>query len=327
MRPFNVVRLLAVLLALCSFVQAGAQDRATPERVAVVLSAFQTERAEVQQFREGLRNLGYVEGRDIIVTWHSAEGDYARVAPMITAAMAEKPAVIVVEGTVAALGLKQANTQVPVVMAVVGDPLASNLIASLAKPGGSITGLSMALTEIVAKRLQLLKEAIPQLQRVGVLWDPSIPWHEDAVTTLLDARTNLRVQVTPVRFSEVDRFASEFAELRRARVEALYILDSARLASWSNDLLSMAATAKLPVVYGNPRWVKEGALISYSVDFGEMFRRSAHYVDRILKGAKPSELPVEQPTKFEFAINLRTAQKLGLKIPESVVGRADIVYR
>jgi len=326
MRTSYVLGLFAVLLALSVSPRASAQERAPVERIAVILSAFPTQSPEVQQFRLGLR-LGYVEGRDVVVTWRSAEGDYARVPAMIEAAMAENPAVIVVEGTIAAQGLKQTNSRVPVVMAVVGDPLASGLIQSLAKPGGTITGLSMMQTEIVAKRLQLLKEAIPQLQRVGVLWDPSIPWHEAAVNALAEAGTNLRVQVTPVRFAEADGFSSEFAQLQRARVEALYILDSGRLGHRSKDLLQLAANAKLPVVYGRREWAKQGALLSYSADFGEMFRRSADYVDRILKGARPSELPVEQATKFELALNTGTAQMLGLRIPQSVVAQADEVYR
>lgn len=298
-----------------------------PERIAVLLSAFQTQSREVQQFREGLRDLGYIEGRDLVVTYRSAEGDYGRVDTMIAAAMAEKPRVIVIEGTVTALAVKRLNSAIPVVMAVVGDPLASGLVDSLAKPGGAITGLSMMQTEIVGKRLQLLKEAIPQLKRAGVLWDASIPWHEAAVKTLLDAGTKLRIQVIPVRFGEAGGFAPEFAELRRARVEALYILDSGRLGHRPQEVLRMAATAKLPVVYGRREWAKEGALLSYSADFGEMFRRSAQYVDRILKGAKPGEVPVEQATKFELALNLRAARKLGLKISPSVIAQADEVYR
>jgi putative tryptophan/tyrosine transport system substrate-binding protein len=242
--------------------------------------------------------------------------------------MAERPAVIVVEGTIAARGLKQTNQSIPIVMAVVGDPLASGLIDSLAKPGGAITGLSMVQTEIVAKRLQLLKEAIPRLKRVGVLWDAAIPWHEAGVNTLVDAGTKLRVQITPVRFAEADRFTWEFEEFRRARVEALYILDSGRLGQRSQELLRMAASARLPAMIPRRDLAKQqGALLSYSADFAEMFRRSAQYVDRILKGARPGELPVEQATKFDLAINLRTASSLGLRIPQSLLDRADEVYR
>ena len=327
MGPSRIFRLLGFVLAAFIFASAAAQQPPSVARITVLLAAFQTQSPEAQQFREGMRSLGYIDGRDVLVTWRSAEGDYARLPSMVAAAMAEKPDVIVVEGTIAALAVKKTNSSVPMVMAVVGDPLASGLVDSLARPGGAITGLSMMQTDIVAKRLQLLKEAIPQLRRVGVLWDPSIPWHETAVRTLANAGEDLRIQVTPVRVAEADGFGPEFSELQRARAEALYILDSARLGYRSEELLRMAATARLPVVYSRREWAKHGALLSYSADFAEMFRRSAQYVDRILKGAKPGDLPVEQPTKFELALNLRTAQVLGLKIPQSVVGQADQVYR
>jgi putative ABC transport system substrate-binding protein len=328
MRASQLLRLLAVLIPLWAVGPVAAQEPRTAERIAVLLSAFPTQSPEVQQLREGLRDLGYIEGRDVVLTWRSAEGDYDRLPSIIAEVMAERPAVIVVEGTIAARGLKQTNQYIPIVMAVVGDPLASGLIDSLAKPGGAITGLSMVQTEIVAKRLQLLKEAIPRLKRVGVLWDAAIPWHEAGVNTLVDAGTKLRVQITPVRFAEADRFTWEFEEFRRARVEALYILDSGRLGQRSQELLRMAASARLPAMIPRRDLAKQqGALLSYSADFAEMFRRSAQYVDRILKGARPGELPVEQATKFDLAINLRTASSLGLRIPQSLLDRADEVYR
>ena len=238
-----------------------------------------------------------------------------------------KPDVIVVEGTVAALGVRQASPTIPLVMAVVGDALASGLVDSLARPGGTVTGLSMMQADILAKRLQLLKEIIPTLKRVGVLWDASIPWHESALNALTRAAHALGIQITPVRAEGAEGFTAAFSEFRRTRVHALYVLESAYLFRQSGNLLRLAEKARLPVAFGSREWAKDGALLSYSADYGDMFRRAAIYVDRILKGAKPGDLPVEQPTKFDLVLNLRTAQILGLKIPQPMLLQADKVIR
>jgi putative ABC transport system substrate-binding protein len=212
-------------------------------------------------------------------------------------------------------------------MAVVGDPLASGLVESLARPGRNVTGLSMMASDISTKRLQLLKEAIPALKRVGVLWDASISWHESTLVDLARAAGKLGIQMTSVRVKDADGFVSAFAEVRRARVQALYMLDSALLGSHSVELLRRAGEARLPVAYGRNTWAEQGALLSYSADFGDLFRRAARYVDKILKGAKPGDLPLEQPTKFDLVLNLKTAKALGLKIPESVLAQANEVIR
>ena len=271
--------------------------------------------------------LGYVEGRDLLIEWRSAEADYARLSSMVAECLNGKPDVVVVEGTVAALRLREAGSTLPVVMAVVGDPLASGLVESLSRPGGTITGLSMMTSEIITKRLQLLKEAIPALKRVGIFWDPSITWHERALIDLARAAGNLGIQMTPVRVKDADGFGAAFSQARRARVQALFMLDSALLGHYGEELLRLAKETRLPVAYGRRELAEQGALLSYSADFGDLFRRAARYVDKILKGAKPGDLPVEQPTKFELVLNLKTAKALGLKIPASVLVRADGVIR
>ena len=327
MRALLILGLLSCALNGWIAVPASAQQPSHTPRVAVLLASFPVQSPEAQQFRRGLRDLGYAEGRDILVEWRSAEGDYSRLPALVAETMDSKPDAIIVEGTVAALAVRHANSTIPLVMAVVGDPLASGLVQSLARPGGSITGLSMMQRDILAKRLQLLKDAIPTLKHVGVLWDASIPWHESALAALAPAASNLGVQMTSVRVKDVNGLTSAISELRRARVQALYILDSALLGSHSSELLRLAEEARLPVAYSFREWAKQGALLSYSADYGDMFRRAASYVDRILKGAKPGDLPVEQPTKFELVLNLKTARMLGLKIPRSVLGQADEVIR
>jgi putative ABC transport system substrate-binding protein len=319
--------LAAGLLALSVVAPAVAQQAASKPRVAVLLGGFSVESPEAQQFRQGMQDLGYTEGQDVVIQWRSAEGDYSHLPTLLADLVATKPDVIVVESSVAATTVRQANLAIPVVMAVVGDALASGLVKSLARPGGNITGLSMMAFDISTKRLQLLKDAMPTLKRVGVLWDASISWHEQALIDLTHAADKLGVEITPARIKDADGIAQAFSNFRRARVQAVYALDSALLGHNSVEILRLAREAKLPVAYGRSTWVEQGALISYSADFGDMFRRAARYVDKILKGAKPADLPLEQPTKFEFVLNLKTAKTLGLRIPESVIAQANDVIR
>jgi len=269
--------------------------------------------------------LGYVDGKNMILDWRSAEGNYSHLPRLLDEIIEGKPDVIIVDGTAAALQVRQANLNIPVVMAVVSDPLVSGLVESLARPGGNMTGLSMMTADLTAKRIELLKESIPSVRRVGVLLDASLPWHESALAVLDQTANQLGMELTPVRVAGMDGIALAFAELRRARVEAVYVLDSALLGRNVAKLLALARRARLPVICGRREWVEAGALLSYSVDFGDMFRRSARYVDRILKGEKAADLPIEQPTKFELAINLNTARVVKLRIPASIEERANQV--
>ena len=294
-------------------------------RIGILLSGFPIRSPETEQLRQGLRALGYVDGKNMILDWRSAEGNYSHLPRLLDEIIEGKPDVIIVEGTAAALQVRQANLNIPVVMAVVSDPLVSGLVESLARPGGNMTGLSMMTADLTAKRIELLKESIPSVRRVGVLLDASLPWHESALAVLDQTANQLGMELTPVRVAGMDGIALAFAELRRARVEAVYVLDSALLGRNVAKLLVLARRARLPVICGRREWVEAGALLSYSVDFGDMFRRSARYVDRILKGEKAADLPIEQPTKFELAINLNTARVLKLRIPASIEERANQV--
>jgi ABC-type uncharacterized transport system substrate-binding protein len=319
-----ILLVLLEFFLLMSPVPAGAQSSQLP-RIGVLLTGFPIRSPETEQFRQGLRELGYAEGRNVFVEWRSAEGNYSHLPRLLDEIIEGKPDIIVVEGTAAALQVRQANLNIPVVMAVVSDPLASGLVESLARPGGDVTGLSMMTADITTKRLELLKECISSLRRVGVLLDASLPWHESTFLVLDQAADQLGIRLTPAHVAGMDGIALAFAELRRARVEAVYVLDSALLGRNVAKLLALARKARLPVIYGRREWVEGGALLSYSADFGDMFRRSAKYVDRILKGEKAADLPIEQPIKFELAINLNTAKVLKLRIPASIEERANEV--
>jgi putative ABC transport system substrate-binding protein len=237
------------------------------------------------------------------------------------------PAVVVVDSSLAVSAMKRATSTIPIVIAVAADPVGLGLVSSLAHPGGNVTGLSMMMPDLVSKRLQLLHEFFPRLKRLGVLRDPSLAWHTRLVEDLVDSAKPMAIEVTVVSAERPADFDGAFDALRRDRVQALYVVENAFYGSQRKTVIGLATQARLPVTYGARRWSEEGALFSYSADFSEMFRRAAGYVDKILKGAKPGDLPIEQPRKFELVINLKTAQALGVKVPESILVQADEVVR
>jgi len=323
----DLAALIGSLGLVCLPMNADSQQAASPRRIAVVLVAFTGQSSEPQALRQGLRDAGYTEGRDVVLEWWSAEGNSARLPSIIAEVVRSKPDVMVIENTLAVDAARRATTTIPIVMAIVADPVGSGLVDSLARPGGNVTGLSMMITDVGAKRLQLLREAMPGLKRIGLLQDPNLPWHTKAVAELTISAKSMGLEVTVVSAQRPAEFEGVFSTLRRRHAQALYIIDSGSFVSQSADLLARAAKAKIPVTFNPRREAQAGALLSYSADIADMFRRSALYVDKILKGAKPGDLPVEQPTKFELVINLRTAKALGLAIPESVLLQADEVIR
>jgi len=280
-------------------------------------------------FFDGLRDVGYVEGRNLLVEYRDAEGKTERFPALAAELVARKPDVIVTGGgTLAALAAKQATTTLPIVFTAVGDPVAEGLVASLARPGGNITGLSVVSPELISKSLELLKQSLPGVSRVGLLFKPDAVPDRVAKDRLkaahVTARTlGVRLQVVEARGPE--DFDRAFSEMTRARagavtVQATPVFDSAR-----QRLVDLAAKNRLPAVYSYRPYVDAGGLMSYGPDLVDLFRRAATYVDKILKGAKPADLPVEQPTKFELVINLKTAKALGLTIPPSLLARANQV--
>jgi putative ABC transport system substrate-binding protein len=283
-----------------------------------------------EAFRQGLRDLGYVEGRNVVIEYRDAEGKFERLPALAAELVALKVDVIVAANNLAALAAKQATRTLPIVFAAVGDPVTSGLVTSLARPGGNVTGLSMLAQELVGKRLELLTQAVPGVSRVAVLWQPgAVPERTDK-DILKGADVAARALGVRCHFVEArgpEDFDRAFSDMTRARADALTVLPSTMFGNERTRLVDLAAKNRLPAVYQSREFVDAGGLMSYGPNFADLFRRAATYVDKILKGAKPGDLPVEQPTKFELVINLKTAKALGLTIPPSLLGRADEVIQ
>ena len=281
--------------------------------------------ATVEAFRQGLRELGYVEGRNIRIEFRTAQGHIDRLPALAEELVLLKANVIVVGNAPAALAVKRVTSTIPIVM-VASDPVASGLVTNIARPGGQITGLSTMTTELHAKRLQLLKEVVPGLTRLAVLQDPSVAQsQQQAVEQLRTAASALAIKVTVVAVPKLEELGSSFAMVSR-HAQALYLLESFLFHTRRMTLAKLALKARLPA-YGSRAFAEAGGLMSYGVNYADQVRRSAGYVHKILKGAKPGDLPIEQPTKFDLVINLRTADALGIVIPESILLRADEVVR
>ena len=325
------VRGLAILVGslelLCLPVKAYAQQPPLPRRIGVLLVGWSPEQNEVQEFRRGLLDAGYVEGRDVVIEWRLANGDYARVPELVADLVQRKVDVIVVDGTQAARAAVQTTSTIPIVMALVSDPVGSGLVANLARPGGNVTGLSSMTIPLSTKRLQLLKEAVPKVTRVTVLWNPETPWHPKVIEDLKVVAPSLSIEVSFVGVRTPEEIGPAFSAMTRAHAQALYVLGDAFFQSHRVTLLKLASQARLPVISGSRLFADTGALMSYGPNYEDVFRQSAGYVDRILKGAKPGDLPIEQPTKFELVINLKTAKALGLKIPDSLLVQATEVIK
>ena len=281
-----------------------------------------------EAFRQGLRDLGYIEGRNVVIEIRSAEGKLERLPALAAELVALRVDVILAAGTPHALAAKQATRTIPIVFAAATDPVMDGLVTSLARPGGNVTGLSSLGSELVAKRLELLKQAVPGVSRVAVLWHPGALGERTEKDMLKEAEVAARALGVRLQFVEARGpadFDRAFSDMTRARVDALTLLTSTMFLSERRRLVALAAKHRLPAVYPWREVVDAGGLMSYGPDFADLFRRAATYVDKILKGAKPADLPVEQPTKFELVINLKTAKALGLTIPQSLLRQADQV--
>jgi ABC-type uncharacterized transport system substrate-binding protein len=279
----------------------------------------------VGSLREGLRDLGYVEGQNILIEYRWAEGQYEQFPALIAELLAQRVEVIVTAGTPASLAVKNATTSVPLVMVAVGDPVTTGLVASLARPGGNITGLTSTSEELDGKRLELLREVIPKLSHVAVFWNPENP---TLLTSLKEMRAAAQVLGIKVQVLEVRTPADleeTFKAIVRERPGALLVMGDRLFLHNRQRIMDFATKQRLPVVPGHPELVEAGGLMSYGASYPGMHRRAAYFVDRILKGAKPADLPVERPTKFELVINLKTARALGLGVPPTLLARADEV--
>jgi putative ABC transport system substrate-binding protein len=279
-----------------------------------------------EAFRQGLRDLGYVEGRNLVIEYRDDEGKVERLPALAAELVSLKVDLIVAGAYQATLAAKNATKTIPIIMVAVADPVRIGLIASLVRPGGNITGLTLlAGTEMIGKHLELLKEAVPNLSRVAVLSNPANPMHVLRLREVEVAGRSLRVQLQILKAQGPEEFDSAFAAMTRERAGALYVVGDPMFVSHRRRLAELAAKSRLPAVYELKDHAEAGGLMVYGPSTVDMFRRAATYVDKILKGAKPGDLPVEQPTKFDLTINLKTAKALGLTIPQSLLLRADQV--
>jgi putative ABC transport system substrate-binding protein len=281
-----------------------------------------------EAFRQGLRDFGYIEGRNVMIEYRSAEGKAERLPALAAELVALKVDVIVAARTPAALAAKQATRTLTIVFPVAVDPITSGLVTSLARPGGNITGLSVLAPELVGKCLELLKQAVPGVSRVAVLWQPGALGERTEKDMLNGADVAARALGVRLQFVEArgpDEFARAFSDMSNARAGALTVLGSVMFVNERRRLVDLAAKNRLPAVYAQREFVDAGGLMSYGANVADLSRRAATYVDKILKGAKPADLPVEQPTKFELVINLKAAKALGLEVPPLLIAQADEV--
>jgi putative tryptophan/tyrosine transport system substrate-binding protein len=276
-------------------------------------------------FRQGLQALGYVEGQDIVLEWRSWEGRPDRAPELIAELGQLKVAVLVVAGSRLVRAAQQATTSTPIVMVAGGDPVRQGFVASLARPEGNITGLTIQHPELHGKTLELLKEALPRLSRVSLLWEPTVDLTGRG--DLEDAARSLGVQLQTSEVRGPEEFPRAFQTAVEGGAEALYVWESAMLGAHLPRIADLAVKSRLPAIGQLRPSAEAGLLMSYGPDLAELFRRAATYVDKILKGAKPGDLPVERPAKFELIINLKTAKVLGLTIPPTLLFQADEVIR
>src|SRR2546426_11394765 len=316
----------ALFFALCFY--ANAQQPAKVPRIGFLSSLSPgAVSARMDAFRQGLRELGYVEGKNIVIESRWAEGKTERLPELAAELVLLKVDVIVTGGPSVNRFAKQATVTIPIVLAFDNDPVGNGFAASLARPGGNITGLSTQYPEVSGKQLELLKEIIPRLSRVAVLGNSTVPGNAQALRETERAAGVFGVKLQYVEIENPEEIESAFRAARKGHADAVLVLGSQVVTSHAKQFAELAAKSQLPAIYWSPEFVEAGGLMTYSVSITDLFRRAATYVDKILKGAKPAELPVEQPTKFELIINLKAAKQIGLTIPPTVLARADKVIR
>jgi len=314
--------LSTILFALCVFAEAQ-QPKKIPR---LGFLSPTSDDSRVEAFRQGLRELGYVEGQNIAIEYRWADGKFDRLPDLALELVRLKVDVVVAVVTQASLAAKMATGTIPVVMIGVSDPVGSGLVVSLARPGANITGTSSMTAEIIGKQLELIKETLPKISRVAALWNPANPIFQaiQRRETEVAARA-LGMQLQFVEARAPDEIDRAFARVAKERMRALLVLNDPVFTAQRKQIADLSAKHRFPTVSGTREYTEVGGLMAYGPSFPDMYRRAAYYVDRILKGTKPADLPVEQPMKFELIINLKTAKALGLTIPESFLLRADEV--
>ena len=322
----SAITLCSLLLAPCYAVDAQ-QPTKIPRIGFLAATSPQIETTRIEGFREGMRELGYVEGKNIVIEWRWAEGQFDRLPDLADELARLDVDVIVAGGSTSTGAAKKATTTIPIVMAQTNDPMGSGMIVSLAHPGGNVTGLSTLVPELSGKRLELLKEVVPKLSRVTVFGDSTAPGNAQSLKEAEPAAKALKISLQYLDVLAPKSIENVFREASKERAGAVLVLVAPVLISRRKQIADLAIKTRLPAMYGQPEYVESGGLMSYGVSVVDLYRRAATYVDKILKGAKPADLPVEQPKKFEFIINLKAAKQIGLTIPPNVLARADRVIR
>jgi putative ABC transport system substrate-binding protein len=318
--------LSAMLFALGGSAQA--QQPARILRIGILLpSSASFFSARVEAFRQRLRELGYVEGKSIVIEYRYAEGKFDRLPDLAAELAGLKVDVIVTAGSTATLAAKKAGVTMPIVFGNVGDPVGSGLVSSLAQPGGTITGISQMAPDLAGKRLELLKEAFPKIVRVAFLWQAGGMRENLELTDMETAAKVLGIKLQSLPVRSLGDLESAFARTKREGAQALITTTGALLNTQQRQVLDFAVKNRLPAMYTSSEFVKAGGLMSYGPDIADLWRRAADFVDKILKGTKPADMPVEQPTKFEFVVNLKAATQIGLTIPNRVLERANRVIQ
>ena len=278
----------------------------------------------VEALRAGLRDLGYVEGKNIVIEYRWVEGKYERLPDLAAELVRLKVDIIVAQATQGTLAAKRATTTIPIVTPLSGDPVATGLVASLARPGGNVTGSTFFQPELAAKRLELLRDALPRTRRVAVLLNPDQSSHPLIFQAMELTAKSLKLELHQFGVRGPDEFESAFAAMAKRRVDAVAIIEDPSTIANAKAVADLAARKRLPSI-GHVELAEAGGLMAYGVNIPEMWRRAAVFVDKILKGAKPADLPIERATKFELIVNMKTAKALGIKIPQSILVRADKV--
>ncbi|HEX6174612.1 MAG TPA: ABC transporter substrate-binding protein [Candidatus Binatia bacterium] len=316
------------VLAICGDVARAQQTKKVPRIGYLSPLSASSGRAGLQAFRQGLRESGYVEGKNILIEYRWSEGGKLdRLPELATELVSLGVDVIVTSGTPPVLAAKQATNTIPIVAANADNLVELGVVASLARPGGNVTGSTRVDADFSAKRLELLKETLPKLSRLAVLSHGALGGDQEELKEIQAAAEPLGVQIHSVTAQEPDQFSGAYAEMIRRRADALVFFTSAFTAFHRSQLVELAIKNRLPTMCGGANWTDVGCFMSYGPNVIELYRRAAVFVDKILKGTKPADIPIEQPTKFEFIVNLRTAKQIGLTIPANVLARADRVIK
>jgi putative ABC transport system substrate-binding protein len=318
---------LGFAFAICGAV-VHAQQPARIPRIGILISpSASAYSARVEAFRQRLRELGYVEGKNLVIEYRYADGKLDRLPDLAAELVGLKVDIIVTIGPGPTLAAKKASGTIPIVFAGASDPVGTGIVSSLARPGGNITGLSLMAPDLDGKRLELLKEAVPKVARVAFLWRSGGPRGNLPLTDMEAAAKALGLKLLSLEVRSLDDFEGAFARAKKERAQALITTTGALINTQQRRVLDFAAKNRLPAIYHYSEFVEAGGLMSYGPNNADVFRRAADFVDKILKGAKPADLPVQQATKFEFVVNMNAAKQIGLTIPPNVLARADRVIR